>query len=124
MDRLTTRSTVTARLPAPLLARITYAQVTLRRLRSGDAGEHLLAVDKVGDAGILLRNTLSEVLTTDAISPILVKFIRDSPDLSRTERTSLAAPVARAQVSALSRTNDCASSHLTGIVDSVLSTER
>jgi len=121
MDRLTT---ATARLAAMLLARITYAQVTPRRLRSSDAGEHVLAFDKVGDAGILLRNTFPEFLTTDANSSIVLKLIRNRLDLSGTERTSLAARVARARVSALSRTNGYASFHLTGIVGSVLSTER
>ena len=123
MDRLTSRSRVTARLAALLLTRISYAQVTANRLRSGDAGEHLLALDKAGDAGILLRNTLPEFLTTRAISSVLVKLIRDPLDLSGTERVSLAAPVARARASALSRTNGCASFYLTGIVGSVLSTK-
>lgn len=40
---------------------------------------------------IALRNTLPEFLATDAKPSILVKFIRDRLDLSRTEGTSLAA---------------------------------
>lgn len=124
MDGLTSRFRVTARLAAWLWARITCAQVTPRRLRSGDAGEHLLAFDKIDDAGTFLRNTLPEFLTTDAKFSILVKFIRDSPDLSGAERTSLASRVARVRVSALFRANGFPSFHLTGIVGSVLSTER
>ena len=40
---------------------------------------------------IALRNTLPEFLATAAKPSSLVKFIRDRLDLSRTERTSLAA---------------------------------
>ena len=40
---------------------------------------------------IALRNTFLEFLTTDAKTVILVKFLRDRLDLSRTEGTSLAA---------------------------------
>lgn len=40
---------------------------------------------------VALRNTLPEFLATAAKTSILVKFIRDRLDLSRTEGTSLAA---------------------------------
>jgi hypothetical protein len=42
-------------------------------------------------AAVALRNTLPEFLATAAKTLILVKFIRDRLDLSRTEGTSLAA---------------------------------
>jgi hypothetical protein len=40
---------------------------------------------------LALRNTLPEFLATAVKTAILVKFIRDRLDLSRTEGTSLAA---------------------------------
>jgi hypothetical protein len=42
-------------------------------------------------AAIAMRNTLPEFLATAAKTSILVKFIRDRIDLSRSEGTSLAA---------------------------------
>jgi len=42
-------------------------------------------------AAVALRNTLPEFLATAAKTSILVKFIRDRIDLSRSEGTSLAA---------------------------------
>jgi hypothetical protein len=40
---------------------------------------------------VALRNTLPEFLATAAKTSVLVKFIRDRLDLSRTEGTSLVA---------------------------------
>ena len=56
----------------------------IRTLRPG------LAPSEQGVA-VALRNTLPEFLATAAKTSILVKFIRDRLDLSRSEGTSLAA---------------------------------
>ena len=70
-----------------------FAKVDHHRLLRHGMPEVIFAQGKTAEqvVAIALRNTLPQFLASAAKPSILVKFIRDRLDLSRTEGTSLAA---------------------------------